>query len=216
MTSPMQQEAAWGVVVPVKQLAAAKSRLAAYGDTGRRRLALAFAEDVVMAVLACPAVTRVLVVTDDDEAAAALRALGADITPDDPDDGLNAALSHGADLLRRARPELGVVTVSSDLPALRPMDLAGVLACVPAGTRAFVSDAAGGGTTLLAAAAPAALSPAYGPSSALRHHSSGAHRLQGTAGLRHDVDTPDDLRAALALGVGSRTAAVVATLPVLR
>ena len=33
----------WGVVVPVKRLAVAKSRLSAFGDDVRERLALAFA-----------------------------------------------------------------------------------------------------------------------------------------------------------------------------
>ena len=62
--------AAWGLVVPVKRLDVAKSRLAAHGEDGRRRLALAFAQDVVRAAVACPVVRRVLVVTDDDEAKA--------------------------------------------------------------------------------------------------------------------------------------------------
>lgn len=212
MGSPVQQEAAWGVVVPVKRLSVAKSRLAAYGDEGRRRLALAFAEDVVAAALACPLVAQVLVVTDDREAADVLTALGATVTPDDPDDGLNPALAHGAELLRTARPDLGVVTVSSDLPALRPVDLAAVLGAVTRGSRGFVADAAGEGTTLLAAAAPAPLAPDYGGRSASRHRASGARQLEGTPALRRDVDTPADLRLALGLGVGARTAAVAGEL----
>ncbi len=39
--------------------------------------------------------------------------------------------------------------------------------------------------------------------------------LPGTAALRRDVDTPADLREAVALGVGARTAAVAAGLPAL-
>lgn len=213
MTAPVQQEASWGVVVPVKRLDVAKSRLAAYGDATRRRLALAFAQDVVSAALACPVVSDVLVVTDDADAAAALAQLGARIAPDDPDDGLNPALAHGADLLRATSPGLGVVTVSSDLPSLRAADLSGVLAAVAPGGRGFVADAAGQGTTLLAAAAPATLGPAYGPGSAARHQASGARPLDAPAGLRRDVDTPADLHDALALGVGEHTAAATAGLP---
>ena len=205
--------AAWGVVVPVKRLAVAKSRLGGYGDDARRRLALAFAEDVVAAAVGCRRVVSVLVVTDDEVAATALTALGAEVAPDDPDDGLNPALSHGADLLRARDPRLGVVTVSSDLPCLSAADLSEVLSSVSEGRRAFVADEGGAGTTLLAAAAPAPLLPSYGDGSAHRHSASGAHRLAGTPALRRDVDTPEDLQEALSLGVGRRTAAVAAGLP---
>lgn len=216
MATPGVQEASWGVVVPVKRLAIAKSRLAGYGERSRQDLALAFACDVVSAALGCPLVVEVLVVTDDETAAAALTGLGASVAPDDPDDGLNPALAHGAELLRARRPGLGVVTVSSDLPALRPEDLSTALGAVRAGGRAFVADSAGTGTTLLAASAPAALAPSYGPGSRDRHAASGALQLPGTAALRRDVDTPEDLREALALGVGARTAVACAALPVLR
>ena len=215
MAAPGVQEASWGVVVPVKRLSLAKTRLGGYGEARRRELALAFACDVVAAALGCPLVSRVLVVTDDDEAAGVLTALGARVAPDDPDDGLNPALAHGADLLRAEQPALGVVTVSSDLPALRPEDLGTVLGAVGVGRRAFVADSAGTGTTLLAAAAPAPLAPSYGPGSRARHAASGALQLPGTPALRRDVDTPEDLRAALALGVGIWTAAACAAMPAL-
>jgi 2-phospho-L-lactate guanylyltransferase len=203
-----EQEAPWAVVVPVKRLAVAKTRLAAYGDRTRRELALAFAADVVVATLDCPIVAQVLVVTDDEDAAAVLAALGARVVRDDPDAGLNPALAHGADLLREETPTSGVATVSADLPALRGEDLRVALSAVPAGGRAFVTDADGTGTTLLAAAAPAPLAPRYGPGSRSRHLASGAVELAGTARLRRDVDTPTDLEEALRLGVGPHTAAL--------
>ncbi len=81
----------WSLVVPLKPLSLAKSRLSpTAGDTLRRRLALAFAEDTVAAALACSAVRDVVVVTDDAPAGAALAALGARIAPDTPAAGLNA------------------------------------------------------------------------------------------------------------------------------
>lgn len=204
MTLSGDDRSRWGVVVPVKRLDLAKTRLATYGDAARVRLALAFAEDVVLAALACPVVHRVLVVTDDQIAARALAELGARVQPDLPDAGLNPALTHGAEVLRADDPGLGIATVSSDLPALRPHELAAVLSSGHA--RAFVADAGGAGTTVLAAAAGTALDPAYGPGSSARHRASGAVELAGTPRLRRDVDTPEDLREALALGVGPRTA----------
>lgn len=198
----------WGVVVPVKRLALAKTRLASYHDDLRQALALAFAADVVDAALGCALVARVVVITDDPRAADMLAAVGALIAPDSPDAGLNPALAHGAELLRAIDDTLGIATLSADLPALRSADLAGILLQVTAGARAFVADAAGEGTTLLAAGPGAALQPAYGPLSRRAHLASGAVELPGAAGLRQDVDTPADLAIALRLGVGRHTAAL--------
>ena len=196
---------AWGVVVPVKRLEVAKSRLAPFGDRQRQALALAFAADVVVAAAV---VADVLVVTDDPVAADLLARLGARVVPDDPDAGLNPALEHGAELLR---PHVeGVATLSSDLPALRAPDLAAALRQVAPGGRGFVADRAGTGTTLLAAGAGAALSPSYGPGSCAAHLASGAVRLVAAESLRLDVDTPNDLAAAVALGVGPHTAQLLA------
>lgn len=197
---------AWGIVVPVKRLALAKSRLGSYGDERRQALALAFAADVV---LAASMVGRVLVVTDDERAAPVLAALGAQVEPDDPDAGLNPALEHGVELLRAAAPGLGVATLSADLPALRAPDLAAALARVGSGQRAFVADHSGAGTTLLAAGPGTPLRPAYGAGSRAAHLASGAVELIASESLRLDVDTPADLAAAVALGVGPHTALVV-------
>lgn len=202
--------AAWGAVVPVKLLALAKSRLASYGDEARGELALAFAADVVAAAMACPLVQRVVVVTDDVRAADALRRPGTCVVADLPGAGLNAALAHGAALLRASDPTLGVVALTSDLPALRACDLSDLLDRVVA--RAFVADIQGVGSTLLAAAVGSELQPAYGPGSRRRHLATGAVELPAPASLRRDVDTPEDLREALRLGVGAHTSAVLARL----
>src|SRR3954470_1924048 len=75
--SPIMPVAAWGLVVPVKRLALAKTRLASYGDATRQELALAFALDVVAAALAATSVVDVVVVSDDARARSALADLGA-------------------------------------------------------------------------------------------------------------------------------------------
>ncbi|MGW4275381.1 2-phospho-L-lactate guanylyltransferase, partial [Streptomyces seoulensis] len=75
----------WTLVIPLKPLARAKSRLAdTAGDGVRPTLALAFAQDTVAAALACAAVADVAVVTDDALAGRELAALGARIVPDAP------------------------------------------------------------------------------------------------------------------------------------
>ncbi|WP_326798756.1 2-phospho-L-lactate guanylyltransferase [Streptomyces sp. NBC_01808] len=206
----------WHVVVPLKPLALAKSRLGpAAGEPGRGRLALAFALDTVGAALDCPAVDSVTVVTDDAEAAGQLAAAGARVVPDAPRAGLNAALAHGEQCVRAAEPGAAVAALNADLPALRPAELARVLAAAGGG-RAFLADAPGVGTTLLAADAGAALAPGFGVASRARHLASGAREigLRGVDSVRQDVDTGADLRAALALGVGPHTAAALDRLAV--
>jgi 2-phospho-L-lactate guanylyltransferase len=205
----------WTLVVPLKPLARAKSRLSDTAADGLRPgLALAFAQDTVAAALACPAVRDVAVVTDDALAGRELAALGALIVPDEPGGGLNPALAHGAAAVRAARPESAVAALNADLPALRPLELARVLDEAAQFPRAFLPDAAEIGTTLLAATAGRELLPAFGMDSRSRHRTSGAVELSLTEvdSVRQDVDTGDDLRAALALGVGPRTAAVAARL----
>lgn len=199
-------EFSWGVVIPVKRLALAKTRLSAYGDDRRQALALAFAADVV---LAAALVARVLVVTDDERAAPVLAALGAWVVPDDPDAGLNPALEHGAELLRGEDPGCGVAALSADLPALRAPDLAAVLHRVRPGQRGFVADRAGSGTTLLAAGPGARLGAVYGPGSYDAHLTSGAEALIASDSVRWDVDTPQDLADAAALGLGPHTASLL-------
>ncbi|MER5428821.1 2-phospho-L-lactate guanylyltransferase [Streptomyces sp. NPDC002588] len=205
----------WTLVIPLKPLALAKSRLADTAADGLRPgLALAFAEDTVAAALACAAVRDVAVVTDDALAGHALAALGARIVPDEPRAGLNAALEHAAGVVRGSRPESPVAAVNADLPALRPLELARVLDAAAEFPRSFLPDAAAIGTTLLAVAAGRELLPAFGTDSRARHRSSGAEELRVAAvdSVRQDVDTGEDLRAALALGVGPRTAAAAARL----
>ncbi|MFJ7074527.1 2-phospho-L-lactate guanylyltransferase [Streptomyces sp. NPDC098781] len=205
----------WTLVVPLKPLARAKSRLSDTAADGLRPgLALAFAQDTVAAALACPAVKDVAVVTDDALAGRELGALGAHVVPDEPAGGLNAALAHAATVVRASRPDGPVAALNADLPALRPLELAKVLDAAAEFPRAFLADAATIGTTLLTAAPGNELLPAFGEDSRARHRASGAVELHLDAvdSVRQDVDTGEDLRAALALGVGRRTAAAVARL----
>ncbi|MET9502357.1 2-phospho-L-lactate guanylyltransferase [Streptomyces sp. NPDC006622] len=205
----------WSLVIPLKPLALAKSRLAdTAADALRPGLALAFAVDTVAAALACAAVRDVAVVTDDALAGRELAALGARIVPDEPRAGLNAALAHAAAAVRAARPDSALAALNADLPALRPPELARVLDAAAEFPRAFLPDAAAIGTTLLAVAPGRELLPAFGTDSRARHRASGAVELRPAAvdSVRQDVDTGEDLRAALALGVGSRTAAAAARL----
>jgi len=200
----------WSLVVPVKVLAQAKTRLAALAGPDRPALALAMAADTVAAALKSPQVGRVIVVTDDPRAAEVLAGLGAVVVPDRPGRGLNRALHHGAAHAGSRWPRSGIGGLAADLPALRPAELSSALRAAARWPQAFVPDSAGSGTTLYTARPGTAFRPRFGSGSAARHRAAGAAELDrpGLASLRRDVDEPADLRRAADLGLGARTAAV--------
>ena len=78
-------------IVPVKALDLAKSRLA-LPPGERRQLALAFATDTLDALLACPDIGAVVVITADPDVAALAAARQAHVVPDSTD-SLDAAIA---------------------------------------------------------------------------------------------------------------------------
>jgi 2-phospho-L-lactate/phosphoenolpyruvate guanylyltransferase len=201
----------YGIVVPVKPPAFAKSRLVGLGDAARRDLVVAFAADTVTAALASALVDLVLVVTDDVDLARGLAGLGAEVIPDGTTDDLNASLQQGAAELHRRRPDLRIGAVCADLPALRPEELTRALTAAADVGQSFVADSDGAGTTALVAVSPEVFMPQFGAGSRAVHLSGGATEidLADIPTMRRDVDTPTDLVAALELGVGTRTSLVV-------
>lgn len=201
----------WCLVVPVKRLHLAKTRLTE-DVPGRGAMALAFAADTVSAALRAPGVAAVVVVTDDVVAADALRRLGADVIADTPDAGLNAALRHGAAHAARRHPGCAIGALSADLPALRPNELALALHRALGRGTAVVADTDGTGTTAYLVGPGHAFVPAFGPESLRTHADAGATVLADAdlASVRRDVDTPADLDDAIALGVGVHTTALLA------
>jgi 2-phospho-L-lactate guanylyltransferase len=211
MTAPRPR---WAIVVPVKQLAVAKSRLLA-DDVVRRELALAMALDTVRAAAECPAVSDVVAVSDDPQAVEALRTLSVHVVPDQPDAGLNPALAHGAQEGAARDAGAAIAAMSADLPALRPADLADLLLLAGSADSAIVGDAGGEGTTLLTARTAATFAPRYGEQSRRAHVAAGAVDLTASAAqsLRQDVDTLADLAIAASLGCGPATSDVLSRHP---
>lgn len=200
----------FAVLLPVKSPGTGKSRLSALPDEHRRRLAAAFAADVVRSCLATPAVGLVLIVSDDAGFAISLAA-GEALTLADPGGGLNAALRHASAQARIERPELQPVALLADLPSLTPEDLTAALAHATPGQGSwFVRDADDTGTTLYSAPYDV-FEPRFGPGSAAAHLAGGATPVPGAlATLRRDVDDLTDLDGAIALGVGPATADALA------
>lgn len=205
---PPAHQADVGVVVAVKRLAAAKTRLAPmFSAPDREDMVLAMLVDTITGALGVAAVRTVLVVTPDSVAADAAEQVGAraltDPTPHGHPDPLNNALTAAAELVTRDGPN--IVALQGDLPALQSYELAEAIAEARAAGRAFVADRHGDGTSaLLAFGTP--LDPRFGADSADRHRRSGAVELRGSwPGLRCDIDTPDDLETAQRIGVGPAT-----------
>lgn len=197
-----------GLIIAVKRLSAAKTRLApAFEPGSREAVVLAMLVDTITAASSVIAVRTITVVTPDAVAAEAVRELGArvhvDPTPAGHPDPLNNAIAVTEAAIRAETPNVGVL--QGDLPALQPRELAEAIARARRHERSFVSDRHGTGTSaLFAFGVP--LAPLLGPDSARRHRVSGAAELTGAwPGLRCDIDTPDDLATALGLGVGAVT-----------
>ena len=200
----------WTVVIPAKALPAAKSRLlpALSDPAAHRALVLAIREDTLAAARQAPAVARVLLAVDRPQGAPEGVREFVQSRP-----GLNAALAEAAEHAATAWPEDGVAALVGDLPALRPAELAAALDVAAGHPRSFVPDAAGTGTTLLAVRPGHPLAPSFGAGSAARHRLD-AFELPAAAGLRHDVDTAEDLISAGRLPLGPATSAVLAAVSV--
>lgn len=193
----------WTVLIPLKALPAAKSRLGATLDPVQHaKVVDAIRADTLTAARAAANVARVVVVTDRPGA------FDADAVFVQRTAGLNGGLDEAAADAALRWPQDGIAALVGDLPALVAGDLEEALTAASGHSCSFVADSAGTGTTLLAVRPGTPLAPAFGEGSAARHRAAGLELAAG-ATLRADVDTQDDLEAARALGVGPRTRAVL-------
>src|SRR2546422_6070925 len=174
------------VVVPFRD---GKSRLSPSRHV-RRTLSLAMLCDVLAA---CLPVGETTLVTDDDEAAALARDLGA-VTVADPGDGQGAAVA----VALLARGPGATIVVNADVPCAVPQDLRALLAATPLSGLALV-EALDGTTNALSLPAPEAFAPLYGQDSARRFlahaRALGLEAVSAAvSNLADDVDTADDLQ----------------------
>ena len=218
------QPLSWSLVIPVKVLAQAKSRLTGIAGQRRSELALAMAADTIAVAVSARTVGAVLVVTDDRLVSGIAESLGALVLPDAPAAGLNDALAYGAAHSEAIWPERGRAGLAGDLPAAQPEEITAALDAAARLGAAFVPDADGTGTVLYAAAPGSKFRPQFGAASRDRHLAIGAAEIGAAeigatvigagrlAGLRRDVDTIADLRLAAEIGLGPRTRALLAQL----
>ncbi|MCV7102335.1 2-phospho-L-lactate guanylyltransferase [Mycobacterium palustre] len=201
------------LIIAVKRLAAAKTRLApVFSARTREAVVVAMLVDTLSAAARVTALGSITVITPDEAAAAAVTGLGANVLPDPTPEGHGDPLNHAIGAAERVLAESysNIVVLQGDLPALQPQELAEAIAAARQHRRSFVADRLATGTAALCAFG-APLDPQFGPDSCARHRRSGAIELTGAwPGLRCDVDTPADLAAARRLGVGPATARALA------
>lgn len=200
------------LVIPVRDPASAKSRLAAGDDPAaqqrRAALAAAIALDTVTAARRAREVGEVIVV------GVLASPIDGVLLLDDPGFGLLVAVGAG---LAAADPAVPTAVLLGDLPALQPADLDAALVAASEHHWAFVPDADGTGTTLVTAAAGLPHALRFGDGSAEQHRDAGYVELDVPehSGLRRDVDTPAQLAELAALAaagavlLGPRTAALL-------
>jgi 2-phospho-L-lactate guanylyltransferase len=205
-------------LVPVKALAAGKSRLAGRLPSGAQgRLALAMLGDVLETLRACRELARVVVVTPDPRVASEATALGAEpLLRDDP--GLNAALDAGA---RHLAPHGldALLVVLGDVPGGSPEDVGQLFDALRGlgGRGVVLAPSRDGGTSALLRAPADVIPNRFGKDSAAAHRDAArAGELPYSelplASLAIDVDRVEDAEALCAAPGARRTRALLAEL----
>jgi len=199
------------VLVPLKPLGEAKSRLAGLLDAGERRaLAAAMAEDVLAVLAAHPSLATVTLITDDPAALQLAEQYNLRVLTerDLAAQGLNDVISCGLARLNLHCSDR-VLVLHGDLPCLHGADIEAALGLLETtDTLVIGSDEAGVGTNLLAFSAGRAPTFEFGPDSCARHRAQAPSRASVLyrPGIALDVDEPLDLLALVrAPHVGTRT-----------
>lgn len=190
------------VLIPVRALEGAKSRLGAVLDAEERRdLVSRLLRQAVAACLATPGVIEVVVISPDPEALALAESAGAKGVRQ-RSSGLNAAIQEARAGLHGDR----LLVLPADLPGLESAALTGLLAAADAaGSPSVVlaPDRHGRGTNALLLDPPDAIDPAFGGDSRAGHawlaSSADIPFVEVADALPMDLDTPDDLLLAEAL-----------------
>lgn len=209
-------------VVPVKALAASKSRLLPeLGQEELADLAIAMLEDVLAALLDTPSLDRVAVATPDARVAEAARRLGAEALHG-PDPGLNAAIDAAAHKLHLETKEPFLV-VLGDVAGARSTELEVLFDALgelqrDAEPAVVLAPSRDGGSSAVLRAPHDAIPSCFGPQSAARHREAASHlgvayRELALPSLHLDLDRAEDVEAFLAADVGgARTRQLLETL----
>ncbi len=187
-------------VVPMKQIALAKSRLSTVlPPEARQSLVRTMLTDVLAACSECPDIQRTVLLTADRSLTTLAREHDADLFMEHHPLSLNAAMKAAAASLESQT----LVYLAGDLPLLKAQDISDLTDRHRMGSRVVIAPSAdGSGTNALLLSPANIFETAFGPGSAERHETS-AHRLGLEAAIVSnrriglDIDTPKDLGALL-------------------
>ena len=202
-------------LLPVKARAHAKQRLAGYLDPAQREaLARVMYEEVLEKLLRARGIDRIVVVTNEEDAARHARRAGVRVFREHD----QHSHSHSADRAARRAMELGARTVlllPIDVPLVTTAEIESLAARAGGGPGVVIVPSADGtGTNALVRTPPDVIESRFGKDSFHAHLNQA--RAKGIAayvmrppGIVFDVDTMEDVAELLARAPGSRTAAVL-------
>ena len=197
-------------IVPVKDTAAAKQRLAPVLPADlRQALALAMLEDVLAALAEVRGLDGRLLVTTDPEAVRLAARYDCAATAEGADDGHTGAVTAAAQLLAREGRQ-SMLTLPGDIPLVTPAEVGHLLAAhrpAPSFTIAPSHDERGSNAVLISP--PDAVPLRFGENSFFPHLAAAEERgiaptVLHLPGIALDIDNPADLAHFARLGSRTR------------
>ena len=198
------------ILVPVKNLAGAKQRLAEVLTAEQRRsLAEAMLRDVLEALAQLEQPESVSIVTGDAVATALAGDYGFDIIADHENAGETAAIALATDVTASGGSD-GVLVIPADVPLITAVEIKAILDAAPESGTVLVAAADGRGTNAILRRPPSLFPARFGNDSFLPHLENARRSgrqvvILELPGVALDVDRPDDLAALLAAGGSTRT-----------
>lgn len=204
------------VLIPMKELAQAKMRLADVLDARQRsELALAMLTDVISACIDSGCFDEIAVIGNDSEVAWHVREMGAKPLAEPATlTGLNASLTFGQRYLARRVAVDELLILPADIPLIRAEDVQAVVGALTSGDarRVVLVRSRDNGTNALGLRPPEAIDMHFGRNSA------DAHRAAAEAAgieiveieserLAFDVDAPEDVTELATSSCGAATSA---------
>jgi 2-phospho-L-lactate guanylyltransferase len=187
------------VIIPVKPLGRAKSRLSdVLTPDERRDLAERFLRRVLMVVRAVPQVAGALVISRDSKALSIAREYGAHTVQESGAPELNNALMRATQVVASWKGG-GVLILPADLPLLAPEDIATIADMGRLSLSVVIApDQNEDGTNAMLIRPPGLIPYMYGPSSFHRHKTAATEagadvKIYRSHRVELDIDLPEDL-----------------------